>query len=317
MNTRNNDRCSGVSFVEQFGRRRNGQNADQMGSLEPVPWCMNHEITMTESYRAFLESWAAELDSRSNRVRTLIGDRHWASDGLHKEFLIREFFGRYLPSPIRVGHGFIRSSTSDSICSPEIDVLITHPTMHPLFFDEGGLQIAPTKSVLAAIEVKTTLNSKELNQALVRISNIRSLIGKEQPSKDTWLGAIFYQSTRNRSIDSTMNLIESSVKKLCEKISYPGTNTERTIHRTFMPLPTCICLSRQFVAFFRTSQQPFGTCQVDIFESGELSFALAAIDLLSAVTIDYGPSALELATDHCDIQRVATRQIVVTENDSA
>ena len=269
---------------------------------------------MTESYQGFLESWAAELDSRAERVRTLIGNRHWASDGQHKEFLVREFLARYLPSPIRVGHGFIRSSMATATCSPEIDVLITHPTKHPLFFDEGGLQIAPTRSVLAAIEVKTTLGPTELTQALERIVNIRHLIRMEHPSNDAWLGAIFYQSKRNRNPESTLDLIESCLQKIRRKNGNLITETEGAIHRKQLPLPTCLCVSGESIVFFRNSQAQPDVCQVDIFQMGRLSFALAAIDLISAVTVDYEPTALELASDHFDIKRAATRKIVIGEN---
>jgi hypothetical protein len=51
--------------------------------------------TMKMDTFACLESWADELLSHSQRVRTLISDAHWLSDNLHKEALGRKFLSRY------------------------------------------------------------------------------------------------------------------------------------------------------------------------------------------------------------------------------
>jgi len=40
---------------------------------------------MKPNVHSYLCSWSDELVSRANRVRMLIGDAHWLSDGHHKE----------------------------------------------------------------------------------------------------------------------------------------------------------------------------------------------------------------------------------------
>lgn len=87
---------------------------------------------------ACLESWSDELLSRSQRVRRLIGDAHWLSDGLHKEELIREFLARYLPPTLRVSRGFIVPADHELSVSGEIDVLITDTKTEPPWFSEGN-----------------------------------------------------------------------------------------------------------------------------------------------------------------------------------
>ena len=266
---------------------------------------------MTDPYRDFLESWATEIESRAARVRTLIGDRHWVSDGQHKEFLIREFLTRYLPPPIRVGHGFMRTHLPNADCSPEIDVLVTNPSKHPLFFDEGGLQIAPISSVRAAIEVKTTFGLRELTQALQRIAYIRLLIHMDRPSNDIWLGAVFYRSNRPVSANSALKLIEKCYRNISQNSDLFAKCPKNEIHDSIVPVPTCICLSGQLIAFFRREQESSCTTQIDIFESKSLSFALAAIDLISAVAEGNEPTALELASSRFGLDRVATTKIVI------
>lgn len=266
---------------------------------------------MTESYKDFLDSWATEIESRAERVRTLIGNRHWASDGHHKEFLIREFLARYLPSSFRVGHGFIRTHLPNAACSPEIDVLITNPGSHPLFFDEGGLQVAPVKSLRAAVEVKSTFGSTELIQTLRRTARIRHLVNAERPSNDVWLGAVFYCANSQINADSAIRMIERCYKKVFHEDADALRLTKSEIHQPALPTPTCICLSGEFVAFFRRVQDSYTTTQVDVFAIKSLSFAFAAIDLISSVMAGNEPTALELASDNFDIERAATKIISI------
>ena len=265
-------------------------------------------------YRDFLESWAMEIQSRSDRVRTLIGDRHWASDGYHKEFLIREFLARYLPPPIRVGSGFIRSHLPNADCSPEIDILVTDPSNHPPFFDEGGLQIVPVRSVRAAIEIKATFGGSELKQALKRIAHIQALIHMEQPSNGTWLGAMFYRTGRSTEADSVLDLIESCYTNINSHIASLVDHSASEIHGTMDSVPTCICLLGEFIVFFRRKEGAMKTTQVDLFESKSLSFAFAAVDLICTATRGTEPTSLELVTTELGIDRAATRTIELGGN---
>lgn len=81
--------------------------------------------TMLRDPLACLESWSDELLSRASRVRNLIGDAHWLSDGHHKEELVRAYLVRHLPKAYRISRGFICSTDAKTRVSPEIDVLIT------------------------------------------------------------------------------------------------------------------------------------------------------------------------------------------------
>ena len=54
---------------------------------------------------SYLAISSQELEARAQRVRTLIGDAHWLSDGNHKEALLREFLRRYLPPELVITMG--------------------------------------------------------------------------------------------------------------------------------------------------------------------------------------------------------------------
>ena len=72
----------------------------------------------------YLRSLADELSAQSLRVRDLIGDRHWLTDGTHKEFLLAEIIRRHVPGAHIVARGFIISPFGTDACSRELDILI-------------------------------------------------------------------------------------------------------------------------------------------------------------------------------------------------
>ena len=217
-------------------------------------------------------------------------------------------------TPIRVGNGFIRSHLPNADCSPEIDVLVTDSSSHPPFFDEGGLQIVPVRSVRAAIEIKSTFGGSELVQTLERIANIRALIHMEQPSNSTWTGAMFYRTARSTEPDSVLDLIESCYKKINPHLVSLMNHSASEIHGTMESIPTCICLFGEFIVFFRRKKDTVRTTQVDFFKSKSLSFALAAVDLIATVTRSNEPTSLELISTELGIDRAATRTIELGGN---
>jgi len=72
---------------------------------------------------AYHKSIALELDDSKNRVRNLIGSRHWLSDGEHKETLLRRLLRSHVPETVNVGSGFVYLGVDDS--SHQLDILIS------------------------------------------------------------------------------------------------------------------------------------------------------------------------------------------------
>ena len=67
----------------------------------------------------YYRSLTAETDALKDRVRHLIADAHWLTDGEWKESVLRSVLRRHLPAHIGVGRGFIISPAS---VSKQIDV---------------------------------------------------------------------------------------------------------------------------------------------------------------------------------------------------
>jgi hypothetical protein len=124
------------------------------------PWRMDADITTC------LKSWSDELNARADRVRSLIGDHHWLSDGHHKEYVVREFLARHLPGRITVSRGFIKPPDREISPSREIDIMLSDFSLHPPWFNEGGVVIAPPTAVAAQLQVKTLLGHKEFHDIL-------------------------------------------------------------------------------------------------------------------------------------------------------
>lgn len=123
-------------------------------------------------------SIGSELESVKNRIRMLIGKRHWLTDGEHKEAILRRVLRNHVPEMMRVGTGFIYYSTGK--CSTQQDILITDLTKPSLFKDEG-LTVVTAEAVRVVIEVKTNIRTRKdfqdvANKLAGTVSDLRKTI---------------------------------------------------------------------------------------------------------------------------------------------
>jgi hypothetical protein len=223
-----------------------------------------------------LASWAEELSARAQRVRHLIGDAHWLSDGNHKEALLREFLRRYLPPGLIVSKGFIRSPSEQNNCSPEVDILITDPGTHPPFFAEGELQVVSPTSVVAHIEVKTTFTRDVLDSALQNTYQTQLVISKYTDASKVWRCVCFYSIPGTRTTESVLATVEESILNLCGKM--PASNKDiGYLHF----LPTCITTISPYIIFLAPDEDC--SLKLRLFDVDSLSLSCALADLFSAV----------------------------------
>ena len=147
---------------------------------------------ITARPQSYLESLAAELQSQSERVRNLIGNAHWLHDGRHKEHLLAEVVRRHLPSSVLATTGFVICPTQ-ATSSREQDILVVDCSSEAPIFAQGGLAISFSKTVLAAVAVKTTFDAKNLSDAsdtLLSVRRVAALSGID-PSW-IWCGVYFF-----------------------------------------------------------------------------------------------------------------------------
>ena len=130
----------------------------------------------------YLKSLGDEVMSLQQRVRYLLEDRHWQTDGEWKESVIRQVLRRYSPATARVSRGFV---ITHDWATTQIDVLI-HDGSKPVVFQDGDLVFVTPDAVLGLIEIKSRVGASKFgkavrklsqNAAMVRRSNSRAFAG--------------------------------------------------------------------------------------------------------------------------------------------
>jgi hypothetical protein len=137
-------------------------------------------------YQPIYKSLGIELISLKDRIRQLIGDRHWQADGEWKESVLRNVIRRYLPNQILIQRGFI---VEDNFQSGQIDILFTDYRW-PTLFTDGELAIVRLYAVRGIIEVKTTLYSGKVTKALQKL--LRDSAGVCFPGTDRLFALFAY-----------------------------------------------------------------------------------------------------------------------------
>jgi hypothetical protein len=228
----------------------------------------------------YLESWSSELKARQDRVRLLIGNAHWLSDGHHKEAIIREFLDRYLPSNLVVSRGFVRPSRVAEQCSPEIDILIVDPGRHPPLFNEGGLIIVPPSAVLAYFEIKTRFSRSTLRNALKSVCATQSALSSAIDAHRIWRCVCFFDAAVDLLPEPAATIVSQELARTARV--YFKSNSSSQLTQAGV-LPTCIvCISR-FVGFIR-GESVLNRSTLKWFHTSEISLACALADMFSSIT---------------------------------
>lgn len=172
-----------------------------------------------EEWFRLLDSWSRELLSATDRVEYLIGQRHQPSKGTYREALLRRLLRRVLPDRFRVSTGFIYRWGKPP--SRQIDVLIWDALEHSALLEEGEFVVLTADSVAAIIEVKSTLNRRELCSALMLLSPdwwINWRFTKEDSSTelpqrwpDVPFRAVFAYSGMSNDINATAKTVFSEL----------------------------------------------------------------------------------------------------------
>ncbi|APV44160.1 hypothetical protein Dform_00812 [Dehalogenimonas formicexedens] len=119
--------------------------------------------------KAFQQTITEELDVLKNRVRFLIGDANWGEEGRYKEAILRSVIKRFLPGTVDLGTGFVvREGNQGALdISNQIDIIV-YDNHSSVLFREGDFIVTTPSNVRGIIEVKTSINS----------SNVQNIIDK-------------------------------------------------------------------------------------------------------------------------------------------
>jgi hypothetical protein len=201
-------------------------------------------MPIQQDFTAYQESIASELRATQNSVRNLIGDRHWLTDGEHKEAILRNILRSRLPETVRVGKGFVCSSSTANLAgaaTSQLDILITSKESATLYKD-GELVIVTADAVEAIIEVKTSLTTRnhatrrrsslppkrdDLESALDKLATNVELIRKNAPLGRCWAGLFVYEGTNvdHRTLLETLQSVTHGVQNRAIDCISMGQNT--------------------------------------------------------------------------------------------
>lgn len=227
---------------------------------------------MNRSLHALLESWSKELSSRADRVRSLIGDAHWLSDGMHKESLVQEFVGARLPATLAAEHGFFLALSADE-CSPEIDLFVRDCAHSAPFLKEGSITICDPGSVIAYWEVKSDFKASALSDALTLVARTQNVIASVRAPSDVWRCVCFMASSEARTDESFLKTIKDQLLKVLDSSESSGKDVRHY-------LPTCLVCLDHFCAFIAEGRE--GTRgRIRYFPTRGLSFSVALADMLA------------------------------------
>ncbi len=140
--------------------------------------------------RDFLEyhkSIATELRTTKDRIRNLIGDRHWLTDGEHKEAVLRKVLRCHIAETLHVGTGFVCGSASTS---HQIDILISSRDK-PILFGDGELRLVTPDMVMGIIEVKTDIPG-DLVHVLEKLADDAEMI-RQNGNQECRVGLFVYE----------------------------------------------------------------------------------------------------------------------------
>ncbi|MDO8140265.1 MAG: hypothetical protein Q6358_02095 [Candidatus Brocadiales bacterium] len=163
----------------------------------------------------FQESITEELNIIKNRVRNLIGNRHWGEEGKYKEAILKNVLRKFLPQNISVGTGFIVNTNRQEDISKQIDIII-YDNSYPVLFSEGDFIITTTKNVKGIVEVKSSIGSGNntfrsvIQQFDETIESIKNSIG----NRKLFLGIFSFESNGNINSDTIDDTFHQSSKKV-------------------------------------------------------------------------------------------------------
>ncbi|KVF31170.1 DUF6602 domain-containing protein [Burkholderia vietnamiensis] len=136
----------------------------------------------------YLKSISAECQALKNRVRDLIDDHHWGTDGAWKESVLRAMISRTIPTTYSVASGFV---ITEERPSTQIDILIYDNSI-PVLYKGGDLVFVPPSACAAIIEVKTSLDAAQFREAATKVADICELIQRYEQGKPLFSGIFAY-----------------------------------------------------------------------------------------------------------------------------
>lgn len=154
---------------------------------------------------------------------TRIALSHRGLKGTVREEALSKFLCTRFPPQFQCTTGEIISTTAKS---RQVDLIISHATRTPTLYRSGNIQVVPIEGVLAAVEVKTTLNEGELSKALTNIQSVKRLSKSAFYQEEDPLHSVKKNLPKPRAIPGfifayesiSLNRIAAALKRLQQRV---------------------------------------------------------------------------------------------------
>jgi hypothetical protein len=125
-----------------------------------------------ENYFEFISK---ELLLQLGQVKEFI-KKHNPTIGIVTEEILRTFLKAHLPKSISVEQGFIRNQNGET--SRQCDIIVYDSTLYAPFYRINDIVIVPAESVIAFVEVKTTINGAIFHSCLDFFKEVKTVCFK-------------------------------------------------------------------------------------------------------------------------------------------
>ena len=162
--------------------------------------------------RSYFESLGQELGALKQRVRHLIADANWQTDGEWKESVIRQVLRRHLPATAVIGRGFVVTAQS---ATSRLDVLI-HDGAKPVLFRDGDLVFVTPDAVFGIIEVKSRVSPSQFGMAAEKLGRDIEMI-RLHPNTRAFAALFAFESDGEDSeayLERTVSAAENKNQRL-------------------------------------------------------------------------------------------------------
>jgi hypothetical protein len=132
---------------------------------------------MTGDPHLYYSSFSSELCAKFRRVGHLVA--HNSTTGTYHEEILRSVLRNFLSKRFSVKTGFVYKNETE--VSNQLDIIVVDENeVGAYLYQEGELAIVRPRAAVATIEVKTRVDGRSFEQALMNIASVRRLDSKIQ-----------------------------------------------------------------------------------------------------------------------------------------
>lgn len=143
--------------------------------------------------KRYFQSLTGECETLKNRVRHLVLDAHWPTDGEWKESVLRSMLKRSAPESVTIGRGFV---VDHDRCSTQIDVLIYDNCM-PILYRDGDLVFVTPSACRGIVEVKSNTTLPQFRTTAARLADNAAFIRSRSFDFHIFVGLFAYDVRAN------------------------------------------------------------------------------------------------------------------------